>query len=527
MEGEIDHERKGDSQNDIEDVDFLYPICLIRYNPNENSLFSNRFVDKGSKEERTVKQKQPNRKTVQTLVSLLLLTVSFVYGATAEGTPLVYAAEQKSEKIISEDEAIHFAKKWLPIPAGYTYGYGNYVEPDGEIETPYGAWSLYWSKGDSDSIIYKIHPVTGQLLYYFNQNQISATPAPVNADRQRVAREGADQFLAHVIPPEERSKLTAPSESIVKSDSPETYRFVYKRIENGIPFDGNYIGISVSGDGKILRFKRLWYEGELPEASRVISEAKARELLQQNTEPTLIYRDKPEYFKSDSSNEQKYMLVYEYQRKDPQLVDAITGEMVDANAEPAKPKRTINSLKAMAPAVPSNTGSGEGGVFTREQAEASALHLVQKTFSAQLENLYMLNPQPYEWRISDLLAHRMSYEVHFGWLKNGIPIKDATFQVRVSPRKGSASFVDKEPVQPPVIVDNDPRRVDVATAKKTEQAMNPVLKLYYKQPFGFNEETGEPKPILVYSLWGDGGVVDGHTGTWISFEKLWEERTKQ
>lgn len=470
-------------------------------------------------------QKQSYRKFASAIVSLLL-GVFLAYGITAERTPLVYAAEQKSERIITEDEAIHFAKKWLPIPAGYTYGYGNYVEPDGEIETPYGAWYLYWSKGDQDSIIYKLHPVTGQLLRYFNQNQASATPAPVNADRQRVARERANQFLAHVIPPEERSKLTAPSESIVKSDSPETYRFVYKRIENSIPFDGNYIVISASGDGKILSFKRLWYEGELPDASHVISEAKARELLQQNTEPTLIYRDKPEYFKSDSSNEQKYMLVYEYERKDPQLVDAITGEMVDANAEPAKPKKTINSLKAMAPAVPPNTGSGEDGVFTREQAEASALHFVQKTFSAQLENLYMLNPQPYEWSTSDLLAHRMSYEVHFGWLKNGIPIKDATFQVRVSPRKGSASFVDKEPVQPPVIVDNDSRRVDVATAKKTEQAMNPVLKLYYKQPFGFDEETGEPKPILVYSLTGDGGVVDGHTGKWISFDQMWEERTK-
>lgn len=474
-----------------------------------------------------MKRKQLYRKNVRTLVSLLLLFVSFVFGNSVEGASRVYAAEQQSKKILTEDEAIRFAQEWLPIPAGYTYGYGNYVEPDGEIETPYGAWYLYWSKGDQDSISYKIHPATGQLLRYLNQNQISATPAPVNADRQRVARERSNQFLVHVIPPEERSKLQAPSESIIKSDSPETYRFVYKRIENSIPFDGNYIVISVSGDGKILSFKRLWYEGELPDASRVISEENARELLQQNTEPTLIYRDKPEYFKSDSSNEQKYMLVYEYQSKDPQLVDAITGEMVDANAEPAKPKQTINRLKAMALAVPPNTGSGEDGVFTREQAEASALHFVQKTFSAQLENLYMLNPQPYEWSTSALLAHRMSYEVHFGWLKNGIPVKDATFQVRVSPRKGSASFVDKEPVQPPIIVDNDPRRVDVVTAKKTEQAMNPVLKLYYKQPFGFDEETGEPKPILVYSLTGDGGIVDGHTGKWISFEKMWEERTKQ
>ncbi|WP_419877430.1 hypothetical protein [Brevibacillus centrosporus] len=58
-------------------------------------------------------------------------------------------------------------------------------------------------------------------------------------------------------------------------------------------------------------------------------------------------------------------------------------------------------------------------------------------------------------------------------------------------------------------------------------SVNPVLKLYYKQPFGFDEETGEPKPILVYSLTGDGGVVDGHTGKWISFDQMWEERTEQ
>ncbi|MDR7314596.1 YcdB/YcdC domain-containing protein [Brevibacillus nitrificans] len=376
-----------------------------------------------------MKRKQPYRKNVHTLVSLLLLFVSFVFGNSVEGASRVYAAEQQSEKILTEDEAIRFAQKWLPISAGYTYKYGNYVEPGGEIETPYGAWYLYWSRADDDSIIYKIHPVTGKLLYY--QNQISTTSALSNADRQPVARERADQFLAHVIPPEQRSKLTEPRGSIVKSDSSETYLFVYKRVENNIPFDSNWIGISVSGDAKILRFKRLWYEGELPDPSSIIPEAKAHELLQQNKEPTLIYRNKEETFRQVEPINQKFMLVYEYQRTDPQMVDAITGEMVNAKGEVTKPKQKIKSLKEMAPAQAQKAGKGDGGVFTRQQAEENALHFVQTAFPGQLVDLYRLDPQPKNFPTSSPLdMTRKPENQNQFWFTNWMELRESSMVIQ-------------------------------------------------------------------------------------------------
>lgn len=450
-----------------------------------------------------------DRKGIWKAPSILLLSSVLILGIIEDGGTLVQAAEQKSNKILSEQEAIKFAKKWMDVPAGFEYGYGQYIEPYGALRTPYGAWSLYWSHPNQAYVMYKIHPVSGRLLGYGYSDGYSFANDTATMNSKR-ALEGAMQFLTKVLTSEELAELAEPEESVYNGTG---YYFEFKRAKNGIPFERNWIAVITRGDGKILSFNRIWSEGEMPDASKIISEKKARELLEQNTKPTMHYK------RVDSENdESKYMLVYDYLPTDPQFVDAISGEMIDGNGRVAKPS-PIKSLKEMPPVAAPTEGKGFSGVFTYEQAKESAIHYLQTTYPDLQDDIYMLDSQSDDIDSYDGKPRWQDYYVKFGWLKNGILVgdRDSNFSLYVTPRTGESGY-GKDPLVPPVIDDNNKQIVDMASAKKTEQSMKKSLELYYFQPKRDVDEDEEPKPRLVYRLSGDNGVVDAHTGKWISYQ---------
>ncbi|MFE1627542.1 YcdB/YcdC domain-containing protein [Brevibacillus reuszeri] len=454
--------------------------------------------------------KKSDRKGFWKGPSILLLSSVLILGIIEDGGTLVQAAEQKSNKILSEQEAIKFAKKWMAVPARFEYNYGQYIEPYGELRTPYGAWGLSWTHPNRSFITYKIHPVSGRLLGYSYHDEYSEGngpngPAIMNS---KLALEGAMQFLTKVLTPEELANLTEPEENVYQSKG---YYFEFQRKENDIPFMKNWISVITRGDGKVLSFKRIWSEGEMPDESKMIPEKEARELLEQNTKPTMHY--KRVYSENDES---KYMLVYDYLPTDPQFVDAISGEMIDGNGRVAKPS-PIKSLKEMPPVSAPKEGKGFSGVFTYEQAKESAIHFLQTTYPDQLADIYMLDGQSDDIDTFDGKPRWQDYFVDFGWLKNGnlIGERDTNFSLYITPRTGE-SGLRKGPLVPPVIEDNNKQMVDMASAKKTEQAMKKSLELYYIQPERDVDEVVEPKPRLVYRLSGAYGVVDAHTGKWIS-----------
>ncbi|WP_103104364.1 YcdB/YcdC domain-containing protein [Brevibacillus reuszeri] len=458
--------------------------------------------------------KKKDRKGLWNRMSLFLLSSILILGVIEDGGTLVQAAEQKSNKILSEQEAIKFAKKWMDVPARFEYDYGAYAEPYEVLRTPYGAWVLHWTHPNHSRILYKIHPVSGQLLNYDYLDEKSETTVPITTKRKQIALEGALQFLTKVMTSEERTQLVEPQEGMYRSDNSEPYHFIFDRVKKGVPFKGNYIAVTVRGDGKVLGFKRIWSEGEMPDESKIISEKKARELLEQNTKPTMHY--KRVYSGKDES---KYMLVYDYLPTDPQFVDAISGEMIDGNGRVAKPS-PIKSLKEMPPVPAPTEGKGFSGVFTYEQAKESAIHFLQTTYPDQLGNIYMLDGQSDEIDSYDGKPRWEDYFVKFGWLKNGILVgdRDSNFSLYVTPRTGESGFVGKDKDAPPVIDDTNKQIVDMASAKKTEQAMKNKLELYYFQPEQDVSEDEEPKPRLVYRLSGAYGIVDAHTGKWISYQ---------
>ena len=108
--------------------------------------------------------------------------------------------------------------------------------------------------------------------------------------------------------------------------------------------------------------------------------------------------------------------------------------------------------------------------------------------------------------------------MHFGWLKNGVLIRDAGFDVAVNPQTGESSVGKDNQLLPPKIVDNNTQTVDLALAKKTEQDANKSLVLYYFLTYQFVSGIEKPSLWLVYSLTGDYGGVDAHTGEWLHYQ---------
>lgn len=285
-------------------------------------------------------------------------------------------------------------------------------------------------------------------------------------------------------------------------------------MENNIPFNQNWIRVRANSSGEIVEFKRNWYEGELPDARLAIPEELARNTLEKGREPSLLYRKMGKGTGSDGKIRDEYRLVYDYRKTDPQLVDAITGRVIDAGGNEVTSKTQLRILENENPASIPLAANEHKVALTQEQAISSAIKLVQSSFRGQLKNIYLVEPPPPQWSMEDLFKHQIDYEVEFGWLEGGIIIQDATFQVRVHPGTGQAHFVDEEPVRAPAIVDKSPKRVHVSVAKQTEQA-NKTLELVYYQPSGYGENG---KPRLIYRLTGDYGVVDARNGEWLSFK---------
>ncbi|MFD2370653.1 S-layer homology domain-containing protein [Brevibacillus sp. GCM10020057] len=159
-------------------------------------------------------------------------------------------------------------------------------------------------------------------------------------------------------------------------------------------------------------------------------------------------------------------------------------------------------------------------------AEESAVQLVKTFYADRLGEIYLLDQEPSDRYIKEVLEHGGPYAIRFGWLKDGVPLEDADFTVEVNPQTGEAETMWVRAGDLPEQVEADGERViDASTAKKVEQEQK-TLALTYFQPQAVEFALPDPNaaPLLVYRYVGEEGVVDAQTGEWISFA---QERKKQ
>ncbi|UED76410.1 YcdB/YcdC domain-containing protein [Brevibacillus sp. DP1.3A] len=308
--------------------------------------------------------------------STLLMTTVFAPVGGGNLAPVVHAAE----KTLSEKEAIALAQKQLKILGEYNLRDAQFV--DG-IEMLWGKsiWYTRWNKENGRSFGVQQDATSGEIWkyeYIGEERDLDANQKKLTEDQ---AFQVATQFLKQVATEEERSRLSKPNEY---PDSDIFYKRAkpgidvnFTRIENGIPFLENGFRLIVGYDGEVIYFERRWSEGKLPDASKVIEITEAEKKWDEGAFPTFWYKNMASSFRKEPES---YQLVYEFQRIDPQVVDAITGKMLDSYGQVAKERKIEPLGKTIPPATT------ERKLITKDEAQKIAEQHIKK-----LPGIYNLN----------------------------------------------------------------------------------------------------------------------------------------
>ncbi|WGV58894.1 peptidase [Brevibacillus brevis] len=297
--------------------------------------------------------------------STLLMTTVFDPVGGEILTPAVHAAE----KTLSEKEAIVLAQKQLKILGEYKHRDAEFV--DG-IEMLWGKsiWYTSWDKENGGSLGVQQDATSGKIWkyeYLGEEQDLDANQKKLTEDQ---AFQVATQFLKQVATEEERSRLSKPNEypdsDIFYTRDKQGIDVNFTRIENGIPFLENGFRLIVGNDGEVIYFERRWSEGKLPDASKVIKIAEAEKKWDEGAFPT---KDMASVSRKES---EPYQLVYEFQRIDPQYVDAITGKMLDSYGQVAKERK----IQPLGKTVPPSTA--ERKLITKDEAQKIAEQQLKK-----------------------------------------------------------------------------------------------------------------------------------------------------
>ncbi|UIO41370.1 peptidase [Brevibacillus brevis] len=300
--------------------------------------------------------------------STLLMTTVFASVGGEILTPAVHAAE----KTLSEKEAIALAQKQLTMLSEYKLRDAQFV--DG-IEMLWGKsiWYTRWDKENGGSLGVQQDATSGKIWkyeYLGEEQDLDANQKKLTEDQ---AFQVATQFLKQVATEEERSRLSKPNEypdsDIFYTRDKQGVDVNFTRIENGIPFLENGFRLIVGNDGEVIYFERRWSEGKLPDASKGIKIAEAEKKWDEGAFPTFLYKEMASVSRKES---EPYQLVYEFQRIDPQYVDAITGKMLDSYGQVAQERK----IQPLGKTVPPSTA--ERKLITKDEAQKIAEQQLKK-----------------------------------------------------------------------------------------------------------------------------------------------------
>lgn len=154
-------------------------------------------------------------------------------------------------------------------------------------------------------------------------------------------------------------------------------------------------------------------------------------------------------------------------------------------------------------------------------AEGKAIKLVKTLYGDRLGEIYVMEPYPYDTDTKKIIEIGDYYTVRFGWMKDGVPIENVKMEVLVNPKTGEAEYLGTYGNSKPLRVNQSGAGiVDPEVAKKVERENKRLILTYYDPRFGLEND----QIMLVYRYIGDQGVVDAHTGKWLSFREMWKVR---
>ncbi|MCM3080406.1 YcdB/YcdC domain-containing protein [Brevibacillus invocatus] len=306
------------------------------------------------------------------VASAILLVPAFsTPGHPFAVTSTVHAAVQQTKEL-SKEEAIQRVQKLISIPSQFKLERANYQGAERYAFLSESTWNLSWS-GERDAGIYvTIDAITGKLLQYSRYGDESVSSAKKVSEE--AALEAAKKFLEDVTSDQEREKLSDANEygiGLSYSAGFVHHPYYFARIENDIPFLENGFRVVVDEKGEVVQFSRNWYEDTLPDAKPVLSLEEAEEKMS-GAAPSLVYKSTSSITGNYLDDRYQYQLVYQYSTTDPQFVDAMSGDLINAQGKAAKAEK----IEPLGTAISQKQQLDK--LITKEEAQLIADKVVKK-----------------------------------------------------------------------------------------------------------------------------------------------------
>ncbi len=253
------------------------------------------------------------------VVIFMLLIQLVVYPTSALG----------SEKAkITVEQAIQVVKDNFSIPEKYSHLSTGYNEFNNRA-----TYSLNWNAVEEPggSFNAEVDATTGEIMNinrWENSNRPSfRLPVLSKEDAMKIASDMVSKLASKH---QSEMQLINDNQQVfaLNNSQPFIYNFRWVRIVNGIPFPGNGVNVSVSGDkGQVMNYYNNWTEGlEFPAASNVISPEAARQVFTDTPMLELQYF-LPPIMNPQAQEPQRVLLVYQLSNKYyGGAVDALSGK---------------------------------------------------------------------------------------------------------------------------------------------------------------------------------------------------------
>lgn len=217
---------------------------------------------------------------------------------------------EKTAGLLSKTEADQKAKELVSTLRGATLNGATLSKDNGPDENY--VWDLAYKDG-----YVTLDAKTGVLLTFYSYSEYSTSKRDIGLT---AAKKIADDYLQKV----SGDKLDQVALSNVNDNtdsSDYTYRFVYTRQVNGVPFDNNAISIYVDKQsGTIFNYTRTWYESaQFPSVKGAITKEAAFDAADKFGTFGLSYR---------KTAVDKVALVYQFLKADNYRLDAFTGKQL-------------------------------------------------------------------------------------------------------------------------------------------------------------------------------------------------------
>lgn len=260
--------------------------------------------------------------------------------ATSGITPEERDSIDKLKNILNAKKAEEGARLILDIKDNYKLQNQSLYENYKNIEEY--VWNMYFIEKDKDSndsqsyVSIGIDAKTGELLSFnksVNDNQKDKNT--VNKDQ---ALKLAKDYLVKQNP-ERKDKVELIEDNDYSEPNVESkvYNFRFIRKESGmyVEDDGIFLGVDAV-NGEIVSYSLDWFNGEFPSNKGMISIEKAYEILWEKIGLDLMYVGENDDSIDLSLQTDKNMiikLVYSLNSEKPNIIDALTGELLDYSGQ--------------------------------------------------------------------------------------------------------------------------------------------------------------------------------------------------